>query len=135
MTEQLNTHNVRIPFGKHKDELFTRLPRSYLRWLANEQKMESQWKTLAKSELDRRGTTMPTLEISGHAVDRASLRCRKIWHESRGEEEGIHSWLQRMAMEARKTEPVRDGVYRHAGMQFIFEEGDEFPALKTVMPK
>lgn len=143
MTAPLKTEGVIMPFGKHKDMLLTRVPRSYLMWLANEAKMETKWKDLANAELSRRGTIMPSLEISGHAIDRASLRCRKIWHETKrvngDEEEGIYSWLMRVAGEARLTPAIKreEGTtaYRHIGMQFIFTEGEEFPVLKTVMPK
>lgn len=133
------TQNVTIPFGKHKGTLVTRLPLSYLRWLANEVKMDEEWKTLAKAELERRGTALPTLELSGHAIDRASLRCRKTWHETRGEEEGLYSWLMRVAGEALATPQTgEDGTgavkHRHLGIQFVFQQGEEFPVLKTVMP-
>lgn len=135
----INTHDMTIDFGKHKGERVTRIPRSYLHWLANGNVNES-WANIAKSELKRRGSSIPTMELSGHALDRASQSCLEIWKKTRKEEptqqpEGLYTWLMRMATEARKNPPVREGVFRHGDMQFIFEEGDEFPSLKTVMPK
>ncbi len=31
----INTHHLTVGFGKHKGELWTRVPVSYLRWLVN----------------------------------------------------------------------------------------------------
>lgn len=129
----LNTENVRLEFGKHRGELLTRVPLSYVKWMANEQQLAMR--DLAVAELKRRGTEVPTVEISAHAIDRASLRVRRTWHETRGEDEGLHSWLCRMVTEAMAAgEPV-DGAYFYLGMKLVVEQGAEFPVLKTIMPK
>lgn len=73
--KKIDPHGKRITFGKHKGELFTRLPVSYLKWMVNEKAQE--WE-IAKAEFERRGDTMPLVELSGHAIDNASLRVRKI---------------------------------------------------------
>ncbi|MCG7932328.1 MAG: hypothetical protein N0E44_20095 [Candidatus Thiodiazotropha lotti] len=127
----MNTHGLRIDFGKHRGELFTRIPVSYLRWMVNEK--APQWE-VAKAEFDRRGDTMPKVELSGHAIDNASLRVRKIWHETRGKDEGLYTWLQRMTLEAReKGERLVSGKIKYKGMKFVIAEGEEFPILKTIM--
>ncbi len=92
----MNTQGIRIGYGKHKGQLFTRLPVSYLRWMINE---NAPMANVAQAEFERRGDTMPKVELSGHAIDNASLRVRKIWHEDRGEDEGIYSWLTRITLE------------------------------------
>lgn len=132
----INTHNMIVGFGKHKGERWTRLPVSYLKWLINE---GTQYTEIAKAELERRGTTLDyTIEISGHAIDRASLSCRKIWHQTKGESEGLHSWLHRMASEALKTvegSEVKDNQkIEYEGMKFAFRFGEVYPILLTVMP-
>ena len=127
----MNTHGLKIDYGKHKGELFTRLPVSYLRWMVNEK--APQWE-VAKAEFERRGDTMPKVELSGHAIDNASLRVRKIWHETRGKDEGLYTWLQRMTLEAReKGERLESGKIKYKGMKFVIAEGAEFPILKTIM--
>ena len=129
----INTHGIVCDFGRHKGELYTRLPIPYLKWMANS---DHSKKDIALAELKRRGTTTPDLEVSGHAIDRASLSCRKIWHESRGEDEGLHAWLVRMAQEALKDGNKDDkGRYLHNNMKFAFEEDGIWPVLKTVMRK
>lgn len=133
-----STHGVRIEFGKHKGELWTRVPVSYLKWLVNsagnpEFKMEKA-ATIAKIELARRGTVTPDLDVSGHAIDRASLSCRKIWHETRGPDEGLYAWLVRVTREAiDKDERDAAGRYLHLGMKFAVEQDGCWPVLKTVM--
>lgn len=88
----------------------------------------------AKAEFDRRGDTMPKVELSGHAIDNASLRVRKIWHETRGKDEGLYSWLQRVTLEAiDKGEVLESGKIKYLGMKFVIAEGAEFPVLKTIM--
>jgi len=127
----VSTHGVTIDFGKHKGELFTRLPVSYLKWMINTGTNQSD---IAKAEFERRGDTMPEVELSGHAIDNASLRVRKIWHETRGESEGLYTWLQRMTLEAlAKGEKLDSGKIKYQGMKLVIAEGEEFPILKTIM--
>ena len=126
----INTHGQRIEFGKHKGELFTRLPVSYLKWMIYENAQQSD---IAKAEFERRGDTMPEVELSGHAIDNASIRVRKIWHETKNENEGIYSWLQRMTKESLEANNVHNGKYKHKGMKLVIEQGEEFPVLKTIM--
>lgn len=131
----MNPHNKRIEFGKHKGELWTRLPVSYLNWIANNKDFVGREEhELATAELKRRGTAFPTIEISGHAIDRASLRCRKLWHEDRGEDEGLHAWLVRVSEEAIAANAASksDAIF-YKGMKLVFERGEFFPTLITVM--
>jgi hypothetical protein len=134
----LETHNRVVDFGKHKGELWTRVPADYLRWLANSKEDTINVK-LARAELDRRGTKVShEVEISPHAVDRASIRCRKIWHRTAlSQDEGIYSWLSRVATEALNsvtTEPKPEKI-RYIGMDFIFKQGEIYPILKSVFNK
>lgn len=131
--DNINTHGLIIEFGKHKGELWTRLPISYISWLAN-QKGETKQILIARAEQKRRGTAYPNIEIAGHAIDRASLYCRKIWHETAlSQEEGLNSWLIRMSNEARQVNHKKGDKYLYKGMKFVFEEGEFYPILKTIM--
>jgi hypothetical protein len=134
----INTHGLVCDFGKHNGELWTRIPVSYLKWLVNQPRRNPGdiKADIAASELKRRGTITPTIEVSGHAIDRASLMCRKTWHQTAiNEEEGLHAWLCRMAVEAReKGTKLDSGKYRYQGMKFAYEEGELYPVLKTVHP-
>jgi len=128
---ELNTHDVRIGFGKHKGERVTRLPASYLRWMVNQNTPMADY---ARAEIDRRGHKLPEVELSGHAIDNASLRVRKIWHQTSLEGEGLHTWLERMTLEAlAKGKRLESGKIKHNGMKLVIEQGEEFPVLKTVM--
>lgn len=131
MTE---THGVMLSFGKHKGELLTRVPVSYLKWMMNEKDMAENWQSLAKAEFERRGDTMPTVELTGHAIDNASLRVRKTWHRTSHEGEGLYSWLMRITLEAlEKGERLENGKIKYLGMKLVIEPGVEFPVLKTIM--
>lgn len=127
-----NTHGYRMANGKHRGELITRVPVSYLKWMVRERHSEAAY---AAAELDRRGTVTPDIEISGHAIDSASLRCRKIWHETRNEGEGLHAWLCRMAATALESGEAHGDKILFNGMLFAFERDGEWPLLKTVMRK
>lgn len=137
----INTHGLRIDFGKHgpqdgqPGELWTRVPVGYLKWIVNEPNMADERKEVAQAELERRGTVTPTIEVSGHAIDRASLSLRKTWHLTAvNKDEGLHAWLCRVAAEAlERGEPVGDNRIVYLGMRFAFEHGDQWPVLKTVM--
>jgi len=131
VSEGLNTHDVKIVYGKQKRERITRLPASYLRWMVNENAPMADY---ARAEIDRRGHKLPDVELSGHAIDSASLRVRKIWHETRSKNEGLHSWLMRVTLEALENgERLDSGKIKYLGMKLVIEQGEEFPILKTVM--
>jgi len=131
--QTINTADLTITFGKHKGERWTRVPVSYLLWLSNTPGIDNRNKQIAEAELARRGTTKPDMDISGHAIDRASLECRAIWHETKlSEKEGLHSWLVRMASAALKTKADDKGRHHHQGMWFAFEQDGCWPVLKTV---
>lgn len=126
----MNTHGLAVDFGKHKGELWTRIPISYLKWVANE--CDGDRRAIAVAEMSRRGVTIDSaVEISGHAIDRASQRCRHIWHQNKIGDEGLHAWLTRIANEAAKT---GDESVCHGGLELRFSFGAYYPVLKTVMP-
>lgn len=134
---ELNTHDVVMPFGKHKGERLTRVPVSYIRWMLNQADLPENFTALAKAEYVRRGSLMPVVELTGHAIDNASLRVRKIWHQTaKDQDEGLYSWLQRMTLEAIENgEKLESGKILYQGMKFIIQQGEEFPILKTIMSK
>lgn len=128
---EIDTHNLRIDFGKHRGELWTRLPVSYLKWIVN---VSARNADIAEAELKRRGTHTPDLDVSGHAIDRASLACAEIWRETRAEDEGLHAWLCRVAQEALDKGVVdHKDRHLHLGIAFAFDMEVAWPVLKTVM--
>lgn len=129
----VDTHGERIAFGRHAGELYTRLPVSYLRWLANIEHPTAG--PIARAELARRGTTLPTLEISHHAIDRASLRALDFWRAERRKDEGLYRWLHRRAVAARESAgpTLETDRVDHDGIRFVFERDGAWPVLKTVM--
>jgi len=125
--------NPVIDFGKHKTMPYSRVPVAYLRWMVNSQHERSN---LAEIELKRRNTVLPTMEISGHATDRASLLFLQKWRSARTTDEGIHSWLHRTAEQAIASGNTDDkGRFIHEDMLFAFTdlETNRWPVLKTVM--
>lgn len=129
----INTHGMTVDFGKHRDELYTRVPVSYLRWMINDGHSRSD---IAEAELKRRNIDPADrlIEISGHAIDSASLRVRRTWHEDRGKDEGLHAWLLRVCEEAlSQFAPDDQGRIHYKGMRLVFQPGELYPVLKTVM--
>ena len=133
----VNTHNEVLDFGRHKGERWTRVPLSYLKWIMNEMGADREAYKFAEAELERRGDTMPSeVEISSHAIDKASLRVRRAWHEDRGQDEGLYSWLVRISTEAlseKNQENEQNERINYKGCKLIFTYGNFFPTLKTVM--
>lgn len=123
-------------FGEHAGTPWTRVPVSYVLWVANVRPRHTR-ADIAEAELARRGTRKPTIEVSGHAIDRASQKCLDLWikDSDHGKKEGISAWLIRVSEEALR-DGVRDGdkiYYRR--MCFFFEEETAWPVLKTVTRK
>lgn len=132
--DDINTHNVVVDFGRHKGTPYTRMPIGYLKWMVNSAHSKQ---AIAAAELKRRGTITPELDLSGHAIDRASTNPYTMhrYKETMRPDEGIYSWLARMAAEARAHNDVdHKGRFNYAGLRFAFEEGQHWPVLKTVMP-
>ena len=120
-----------LTFGKHEGTPITRVPVSYLRWMVNNNTRQADQ---ARVELKRRGSTFPRLEISGHAIDRASQRLLETWQSKRKKGEGLHSWLVRMVEKALKGGVVSDGKIKFRGIVFVFDHSTvEWPVLMTVM--
>lgn len=137
MTPKINTHRKIVEFGKYKGERWTRVPAAYLRWLANAPEDGINVQT-AKAELDRRGTNIETeIEISPHAVDRASQHLLLVWEHTRKKHEGLYTWLARMASAAIRSansdNPPDKITYKK--IEFVFRHGRHFPILKTVIRK
>jgi len=133
MKNRINTHNLIIEFGKHKGERWTRVPISYLKWLIN---AGTQHALTASAELKRRGVILKhELEVSSHAIDRASQTCLLLFMEDRSRTEGIYSWLHNIASLALKTKehPHQKEIVFN-GIKFVFEYGEVFPTLKTLYP-
>lgn len=130
----METHGVQVPFGKHRGELLTRIPLSYLKWMLNSSTMAPEWRDLAKAEFERRGDTMPVAEITGHAIDKASLRVLHLWESTRNRQEGLYSWLMRITLRAlEEGRRLPNGKIKFWGMKLLIESGQEFPVLKTIM--
>lgn len=79
---------------------------------------------------------MPEIEVSGHAIDRASLLCRHFWHEDRKRTgAGLHAWLCRVAKEAHdKGQRMDGGKILYSGMKFAFSDDTKWPVLMTIRP-
>lgn len=127
----MNTHGLICDFGQHRGIPYTRLPVSYLKWMVNTRHSRVE---IAAAELARRGTITPNLDVSGHALDRASLYCLDLWQATRHENEGIHAWLARTAAESLAVGNTDDqGRYQYRNLTFIFEQDGIWPVLKTVI--
>ena len=126
-------HDFVMDFGCHRGERLVRVPVSYLRFMVNNQTRHAG---LAERELARRGTVVPEIDVSGHALDRASLYCRHFWHEDRKRTgRGIHAWLCGVAKEAfDKGTKTPEGKVLYSGMKFSFSDGTQWPVLMTVRP-
>lgn len=119
------------PYGKHRGELLTRVPVSYLEWMANNNVYPLR--ETAVRELTRRGVPPKEVNISLHAIDRASLRVAQEWRRDMEPGEGLYSWLCRVTLEAKRDGYACNGAYYHKGLRFIIEDGAVGPTLVTIM--
>jgi len=133
MSPEVNLSTYVLQFGKRwRGTRIQEVDQSYLSWMVNAK--AGPWE-IAESELERRGWHVPEVDLSGHAIDSASLRIRKQWHDDRKTTEGLHSWLSRVVPEAiAKGEQVEPGVYHYLGVKWIVAMGGRWPVLKTVIP-
>ena len=101
----MNTHHAKVKFGKHDGELLTRVPVNYLNWAVSQNcngpvdlqgGQRVSMLDAAKAEIERRGERLQTVDVSGHAVDRFSLKFMRQYNEHRLENEGLYSFLGRI---------------------------------------
>lgn len=125
----------KIDFGKHQGARWEHIPKSYLVWMVNEKGMRREAQELAKKELDRRGTPIGReVELSGHAIDRAPQYLLGCYVHETNKKVGIYTWLHNKASEAiKKGKKLEGGKIVNNGIIFVFEFGNYFPSLKTVI--
>lgn len=126
-----------IDFGPHQGEQWTRVPISYLRWLITTDHAKAG---VAKKEIKRRGIRygVDAVDISKHAIDRASLYSWEIFQAERLNQEGLYSWLMRISEAALKTAPPNRPFtfkYQHKTMLLVFALNRGNTVLVTVMKR
>ena len=128
----LNTHGLRIEVGKHAGVLYTQLPVGYLRYMVN---VRHRFQHIARAELERRGmlAELPKIDVTGHAVDRASECALELWQLDRNPGEGLHAWLARIGLAALQGQPCGPGRYVWGPLILAFELANTWPVLKTVI--
>lgn len=131
---EINTHDMLVDFGKYAGERYTRLPISYLRWMVNAEHSRAD---IAKAELERRNVPLldDFIEITGHAIDSASLRCWFEYMSEREEGEGLHAWLRRITKQALEEGTPNEEGRLHAGGRIILviETGALAVTVKTIL--
>ena len=78
----------------------------------------------AKAELLRRGHLEIPIEVSIHAIDKASSRYWKVWLQKRRAQQGLASWLKEQAMKAyQESVAIDDNIFvrEYMGMTFCFQ--------------
>ena len=75
------------------------------------------------------------LIITGHAIDRATTRCKSFYRRYKRNGEGSYSWLVRMSFEALKYGGLESQKIQYKGMLFAFskDEGTGFLKLVSLM--
>lgn len=151
--KHIDTAGARVPFGKHRGELVTRVPFQYLRWAVNNLVHHQitlrdgntvPFHMAASAEIERRGDRASGIEISGHAIDRASLRALQYWVETARPDEGLYSWLERRAIEVYENAQQHKEGYvikehnkdrmrvAHDGIDWMFQVDLLLPVLLTL---
>lgn len=116
---------------RFKGEPITHVAVSYLRWMVGCRHENAKE---AARELHRRGSVLPEIEISYHAIDRFSQRFLQRWFDYRKDKEGIYSYIHRITKFAWgriKDYPDKSKI-TIKGMTFIFERENKWPVLKTI---
>lgn len=142
----MNTHDAIMSFGKYAGQRVTRVPVGYLKWaVSNGAELMVTTKDgafpfheVARAEILRRGERLENIDVTLHAIDRASLYFIPKYRLERGHMEGIASWVGRLAWEAwQQRESIgkkgEDGIWKieYSGIKFIIEEM-LIPVVKTV---
>lgn len=127
--------NVFKEINNQKDMNFTEFLMQQVWVIEFELEEETVGWEAAQKELDRRGTKFPDIEISAHAIDRASTRVLGVWQNTRFEDEGLYSWLVRMTEDAMKLGESDEACerFKYMNISFIVEQKYVIPVLKSVI--
>lgn len=119
-----------MPFGKFRGEPISRVPSDYLQYSVEH---NYAWAKPAQAELERRKVEYNVVRITGHAIDRASIRLLSQFFERPDQMEGLHKWIARMSETALAEVGHIDenGKVIHQGIVWVFEIGMAAPVLKT----
>lgn len=123
----------RWPIGRFKGVAITRTPLKYLQWA--DRNMEEHLSKKAREEIERRGVPQRTLEVSDHAIDKASTRFCQIWQAETCMSVGLLTWLSKRAEQALESVPARTDEkmkISHAGIVFVFDLSTTVPFLISV---
>ena len=133
----MDIHSYVMRIGEFAGRKITAVPSGYLRKIVKAR--IDEWKA-AELELQRRGTEVPVVDLSAHAVDRASCRLIDHWRATRIENEGFYTWLARLAEAALNSRKpaIRNGSdveVKFCGLRFLLcvPKGNK-PRLKTIVP-
>ena len=125
-----NLHGRRIFDDESRGERLTRIPRVALRRMIRDGHPDA---ALAEAELERRGDTAKyDIEISAHAINRASQRCLRAWRKHRQPDEGIQTWLARIAREGLIAAGERRNQIERDGIVIVFNHDGAWPLVTTV---
>ena len=131
----------RFTQGRYRGQRVHRVPQGYLLSIAND---KHPLGAIARAELARRGAIdRATIELSAHAINRASVRLSSEFGKRSQRTQGLYSWLLDVAVEAFQYGAVTSSGRRedgdqhrkvdHDGMRFIFACRDGLmPVLVTV---
>lgn len=120
-----------FPGGKYKGRSIKRVP---VRYLFNNIQHNSIYSTVSREELQRRGSHLPDIDVTSHAIDRVSLLCLDLWQKTKKNNEGIYSWVLRMARNAiDKGSYKNNRIIAYKSLIFAFDMSLTVPLLKTVM--
>ena len=117
-------------YGRHKGEPIGELPDDYL---LNIVKRGFRGADKARDELVRRGVPLPCCSVTKHAVDRASTRLLDYWRSTSKKDEGLQTWLLRVANAALRNGTEAGEHIVHKGLKFGFTYSGPWPVLQTVM--
>lgn len=127
------TKNTRLPHrmtaGQYAGTLITQVPEGYLRTVVRRGLSEQQHAVL---ELERRGCFESRVDVTAHAVNRASQRLLKVWRKTRNGDEGIYAWLARMSERAILHHGKADGRLSLDGVVYDFISTCGVPTLRSV---
>ena len=125
----------KIEFGQFKGEAWARLPISYLKALTRDNGIHKAAK-FAIAELNRRGEKVEEeyIEVTRHALNRATSQCLDIFIKTRYNKEGAYAWCTRLFEEAlSKGKNQEAGITSIRGVEFRYNIQPLFMEIVTIV--
>lgn len=126
-------NNEHVPSGKHKDKMWSEVPKGYLEFIVNTLDHEKELAKLCVEEMKRRDFKHTELRILPQTIDSASFCCMDDWKyavKEKGYTGGFYAYVTLLSKKALEEGTLGENDYLlWKKLKFKVKFGNLFPTI------